>query len=133
MPYTMKQTCELTGLTYDTLKFYCNEGLVPYVSRDKNNRRIFDKRNIEWIKSLLCLRNCGLSISEMKQYVTLCQQGEPSIPERQAILDEKLKCLYAKIAEIEDSIHYIQKKQQFFQDILDGKREYYSNLVNRTS
>ena len=25
----MKQACEKTGLTYDTLKFYCNEGLVP--------------------------------------------------------------------------------------------------------
>ena len=27
--YSMKQTCIKTGLTYDTLKFYCNEGLVP--------------------------------------------------------------------------------------------------------
>lgn len=25
----------MTGLTYQTLKFYCNEGLVPYVQRDK--------------------------------------------------------------------------------------------------
>ena len=26
--YTMKQACEKTGLSYETLKFYCNQGLV---------------------------------------------------------------------------------------------------------
>ena len=46
------------------------------------------------------------------------------------MLDEKLLCLYDKIKELENSIDYIQKKQQFYQDVLDGKREYYSNLTN---
>ena len=40
--YSMKQVCEATNLTYETLKYYCNEGLVPNVKRDKNNHRIFD-------------------------------------------------------------------------------------------
>lgn len=44
--YSMKQACEKTNLTYDTLKFYCNEGLVPNVKRDKNNYRIFDDKDI---------------------------------------------------------------------------------------
>ena len=57
--YTMKQTCEKTNLSYETLKFYCNQGLVPNVKRDSNNRRIFDDRDIAWIQSLNCLKNCG--------------------------------------------------------------------------
>ena len=126
----MKQACEQTGLTYDALKFYCNEGLVPGVRRDKNNRRIFYVNDIEWIKSLSCLKNCGLGIAEMRQYVELCKQGKSSIPKRQKMLDEKLLCLYNKIKELENSIDYIRKKQQFYQDVLDGKREYYSNLTN---
>ena len=127
----MKQACEQTGLTYDALKFYCNEGLVPGVRRDKNNRRIFYANDIEWIKSLSCLKNCGLGIAEMRQYVELCKQGKSSIPKRQKMLDEKLLCLYNKIKELENSIDYIRKKQQFYQDVLDGKCEYYSNLTNR--
>lgn len=39
--YTMLETCRKTGMTYETLKFYCNEGLVPNVKRDKNNRHVF--------------------------------------------------------------------------------------------
>lgn len=29
MLYTMMQVCKETGMTYQALKFYCNEGLVP--------------------------------------------------------------------------------------------------------
>ena len=38
MIYTMMQVCKETNLTYQALKFYCNEGLIPNVKRDKNNR-----------------------------------------------------------------------------------------------
>ena len=54
--FTMKEACEQTHLPYETLKFYCNQGLVPNVKRDKNNRRIFDERDIAWINSLNCLK-----------------------------------------------------------------------------
>lgn len=47
--YSMKETCEKTGLSYDTLKFYCNEGLIPNVKRNKNNYRIFNDNDIAWI------------------------------------------------------------------------------------
>ena len=89
--YSMKQTCEKTNLTYDALKFYCNEGLIPNVKRDKNNYRVFADNDIAWINSLSCLKNCGMSIIEMKEYLDLCLKGESSIPERKAILDFKLK------------------------------------------
>ena len=59
MTYSMKQACEKTGLTYDTLKFYCNEGLVPNVKRAANNYRIFDDDDLAWINSLSCLKNAG--------------------------------------------------------------------------
>ena len=45
--YTMMEVCNETGLTYQTLKYYCNEGLIPNVQRDRNNRRIFDENNLK--------------------------------------------------------------------------------------
>lgn len=130
MFYSMKQVCEKTGLTYDTLKFYCNEGLIPDVKRDKNNYRIFDDKNIAWINSLSCLKKCGMSIVEMKEYLNLCLEGESSIIKRKEILNIKLKKLENKKQEIQDSIDYINWKQSFYDDILSGKTKYYSNLTN---
>ena len=59
-------------MTYQTLKFYCNQGLVPYVKRDKNNRRVFDEHDVEWVRSLTRLKRCGMSIEEMRDYLELC-------------------------------------------------------------
>lgn len=128
--YSMKEACKETGLTYDTLKFYCNEGLVPNVKRDKNNYRIFHDNDIAWINSLSCLKSCGMSISEMKEYLELCLQGESSIPERKKVLDAKLRELEYKMQEIQESIDYIHWKHKFYDDVLSGKTKYYSNLIS---
>ena len=128
--YSMKQACEKTNLTYDTLKFYCNEGLVPNVKRNKNNYRIFDDKDIAWINNLSCLKNCGMSISEMKDYLNLCLKGKASIPERKQILNAKLKELEHKKKEIQDSINYIHWKHQFYDEVLSGKANYFSNLID---
>lgn len=128
--YSMKQTCEKVGMSYETLKFYCNQGLIPNVKRDKNNYRIFDDHNVAWINSLSCLKNCGMSISEMKEYLALCLKGESTIPERQKILSLKRQNLIKKQQELQESIDYIDWKQNFYQDVLDGKTKYFSNLIN---
>ena len=128
--YTMKQTCEKTNLSYETLKFYCNQGLVPNVKRDSNNRRIFDDRDVAWIQNLNCLKNCGMSISEMKEYIALCLEGESTIPERKIILDVKRQALVAQLKQVQDCIDYIDWKQGFYDDVLSGKTAYYSNLIN---
>lgn len=127
--YTMKEACQQTQLPYETLKFYCNQGLVPNVKRDKNNRRVFDDRDIAWINSLSCLKNCGMSLSEMKEYIQLCLQGESSIPQRKAILDLKRKALVEQLQQVQDCIDYIDWKQGFYDDVLSGKTKYYSNLI----
>jgi len=127
--YTMKQACEHTGLSYETLKFYCNQGLVPNVKRDSQNRRVFDDRDIAWINSLTCLKNCNMGIGEMKQYLALCLQGSSSIPERKVILEAKQQELRKELKRIQDSIDYIDWKQGFYDEVLSGKRPYISNLI----
>lgn len=127
--YTMKQACELTHMSYETLKFYCNQGLVPHVKRDANNRRVFDDRDIAWINSLSCLKKCSLSMAEMKYYIGLCKQGVPSIPERKDFLEGKRRELLAKQEELQAALDYIDWKQGFYDDVLSGKVPYTSNLI----
>lgn len=127
--YTMMQVCREVGMTYQTLKFYCNEGLVPNVKRDKNNRRIFDEKDIKWINDLTCLKRCGMSIQEMKEYLDLCLQGASTIPLRKELLAKKQEALRLSIKELEDSVAYIDWKQNFYDEVLSGKRPYISNLI----
>ena len=121
--YSMKQVCEATGFTYEGLRFYCNQGLVPHVKRDANNRRVFDERDIKWVKSLTCLKRCDMSIREMKDYLELCLQG--------AISAAKLERLVELLDEVQKSIDYIDWKKGFYDDVLAGRTEYTSNLLPR--
>ena len=127
--YTMMQVCRELNMTYQTLKFYCNEGLVPNVKRDDNNRRIFDEKDVKWIKDLSCLKKCGMSIQEMKKYLELCLQGESTIIPRKEMLNKKQEELRSHIKELEDSVAYIDWKQNFYDEVLSGKRPYISNLI----
>lgn len=132
MSYSMKEACTLTGMSYENLKFYCNEGLVPNVRRDSRNYRIFSKHDIKWIQGLNCLKGCGMTIAEMKEYLALCLEGESSIPARKEILSRKKEVLLQSIEDIQKSIDYIDWKQNFYDDVLSGKTKYYSNLIQDT-
>ena len=127
--YTMMQVCRELGMNYQTLKFYCNEGLVPNVKRDPNNRRIFDEKDVKWIKDLTCLKKCGMSIQEMKEYLALCLEGKSTIIARKEMLSRKEEELRRSISELEESIAYIGWKQNFYDEVLSGKRPYVSNLI----
>ena len=127
--YSMKEACTLTNMTYENLKFYCNEGLVPNVKRDRRNYRVFDEHDIKWIQGLNCLKSCGMSIAEMKQYLALCMEGEGTIPERKVILAEKKETLLQSITKLQKAVAYIDWKQRSYDDVLSGKTAYYSNLV----
>ncbi|MEE1442320.1 MAG: MerR family transcriptional regulator [Blautia sp.] len=130
MLYSMKQTCKKVGMTYEALKFYCNQGLVPNVKRDKNNYRVFDEHDIEWIKGLTCLKRCGMSLEDMKIYLTLCLQGKSTIPERKAILEKQRKQLVEKMQNLQEDIAFIDWKQGYYDDVLSGKIQYTSNLID---
>ncbi len=128
--YSMKEACKMTNMSYENLKFYCNEGLVPNVKRDKNNYRVFSDNDIKWVQSLVCLKRCGMTIAEMKEYLELCLKGESSIPERKVILAKKRKVLLKEKKEIEDSLAFIDWKENFYNDVLSGKTKYFSNLIS---
>lgn len=126
---SMKQCCEATGMSYEALKFYCNEGLVPNVKRAANNYRVFDEHDVNWIRSLACLKRCGMSIQEMKEYLALCLQGPDTIPERMELLQRYKENIHRRMAELQDSLDFIAWKESFYQDVLDGKTKYHSDLI----
>ena len=128
--FTPKGVCEEVGISYETLKFYCKEGLVPNVKRDKNNYRIFDEKNIAWLKGLQCLKKCGMSIKDMKLYMNYCIEGSSTIPERKEMLNKLNESLVKRINDLNECIDFIENKQAFYDDVLDGKIKYISNLID---
>lgn len=71
-----------------------------------------------------------VSIQKMKEYLALCIEGPSTIETRKIILEKKRASLSDKIAELQKSIDYINWKQGLYDDVLSGKTEYVSNLID---
>lgn len=127
--YKMREVCDEVGITYETLKYYCNEGLVPNHERDENNYRIFDDKDVNWIKGLTKLRACGMSIKDMKKYMELCYEGLSSVEERKEMLEDTRKELEKEIERITESLDFIDTKKDYYDDVLGGEIELTSNLT----
>ena len=52
-----------------------------------------------------------------------------TIPQRKEMLARKQEALRLSIQELEDSVAYIDWKQNFYDEVLTGKRPYVSNLI----
>lgn len=126
---TMKEVCDQVGISYETLRFYCKEGLIPNIKRDKSNYRDFDERNIKWIKNLQCLRKCGMGIENMKRYMNLCLGGPSTIMERKKLLADQKEQFLRKTEELNECIDFIDNKQTFYDGVLAGDIRYTSSLI----
>lgn len=130
--YSMKECCKLTGLSYDTLKYYCNQGLIPNVKRDeRSNYRVFDDDDINWIKSLICLKRCNLSLKEMKQYIDLCLLGISSVPQRKQMLLAHKEEIQQQIQTLQNTLDFIDSKTALYDKFLSGEVAYYSYLIKK--
>lgn len=92
MAYTVKDVSEKTGVTAHTLRFYEKQGVLPYAERNDNGIRMYDDSNIDWIETILGLRQTGMPLAEIKQYVDFYKDGDSSLERRRKIMaDHKIK------------------------------------------
>ena len=66
----------------------------------------------------------------MKLYMNYCIEGSSTIPQRKEMLDKLKESLLNKLNEINECVDFIDNKQSFYDDVLDGKIEYTSNLID---
>ncbi len=68
---TIGELVRLTGYRYSTLKFYTEEGLLPFMQEGENLIRRFPRKSsIARIEEICALKEDGLSIPEIKQILT---------------------------------------------------------------
>ena len=73
---TIGELVRLTEVRYSTLKFYTEEGLLPFEQEEENlTRRYKRKESIERISLIKRLREEGLSIAELKNMLVSEKEG----------------------------------------------------------
>jgi len=84
--------------------------LIPAVSRNSSGYREYDDIDLKWINFVKCLRETGISIEILRNYVILAEQGEQTEQERKQILIDQQHILEEKMKVIQNTYDYLSEK-----------------------
>ena len=89
--FSIGETAEHFGIAASALRWYETEGLLEPVARNESGRRVYGEKEFRRINFILTLRNAGIPVEGIKNYVDLFYAGAGTIPERKQILIEQLE------------------------------------------
>ena len=85
---TIKEVCEKYHLTADTLRYYERVGVIPEVTRTAGGIRDYQEEDLAWVENAVCMRDAGVPVEMLIEYVKLFQQGDDTIEARTNLLKE---------------------------------------------
>ena len=121
MIYSLKQFAEMFHTTEHTIRYYTDINLLP-CQRDKGNRRIFNEESVNWMQGIACLKGCGASIEDIKEYCDLCRlpESRETLYARYQIILRQREQAYKRIEEANATAAYMDEKVQHYEQILSG-------------
>jgi DNA-binding transcriptional MerR regulator len=120
MNFSIKEVAEKFNITPYTLRYYEREGLIPFVQRNNNGRRVYTDTDLGWLQIVCCMRATGMSISYIKNYVELCTNGKDTLEERRKIMLEQKEIIKEEIKKYTDLL-----------ELVDMKLDYYDKKVSK--
>jgi len=115
--YHIKEAAKKVGLPPHTIRYYEQEGLLPFIRRDKNGNRIFNEADLTWIDSIVCFLKTGIALSKLREIGELAKQGEGTATKRKEIFKEHKFELMEKRKDLDKALKKIEEKIEYYEDM----------------
>lgn len=120
---TIKQVSEKYNISQDTLRYYEKEGIILPVTR-KNGIRNYGEKELANIEFVLCMRNAGLSVEVLKEYLKLFEQGKDTEEERRQLLINEREKLKSKISDMNAALERLNYKiDVYYNEIVEKEKK----------
>ncbi|MCK8607264.1 MerR family transcriptional regulator [Apilactobacillus ozensis] len=114
--YTIGEFAKKVGLTTYTLRYYEQQQLIM-PRRDDHQRRYYTDEDVKWLGFLICLKNTGMTMAEIGEYVQLRSQGDKTMEARKNLLavvkkrsDDQIKDMQANLKVVKHKIDWYNGK-----------------------
>ena len=97
-------------ISSDTLRYYERVGLLRPVPRMPNGVRNYEEADCQRIEFVKCMRKAGVSIEALIEYLRLFEEGDSSIEQRKAILEEQYNLIQQRIAAMQEGLDRLAGK-----------------------
>jgi DNA-binding transcriptional MerR regulator len=110
MTYTVSQVAEKMGVTVYTLHYYDKAGLLPFVDRNQNGARVFKDSDFGWLDTITTLKNTGMPIKQIRQYIEWVMEGDSTIAQRFECIKKQKKLVEKQLEELKDYAELLDYK-----------------------
>lgn len=110
MNYTIGQVAKMKNLSISQLRYYDQQGLFPFLKRTEKGDRVFTEDALNFLDFILCLKNTGMPIKEIQQFVELSMIGKATNPQRIEMMRQQETKLIQQIQQSQQHLIQIQQK-----------------------
>lgn len=110
MNYTIGQVAKINHLSISQLRYYDNQGLFPFLKRTEKGDRVFDEDALKFLEIILCLKNTGMPIKDIKGFVNWSMDGTDTLPQRLEMMKQQEINVLQQIRDTEKNLIKIQQK-----------------------
>lgn len=114
MYYTVGEMAKRLGVAPSTLRYYDQEGLLPFVERSEGGIRVFKESDYEWLQIIGCLKKTGMQLRDIKTFIEMAMQGDQTIEPRLALITKQKESVKAQIAELEETLRTLEFKEWYY-------------------
>ena len=116
MSYSIGDVVKKTGLSAYTLRYYEKEGLLPFVKKNASGVRAYSDEDLRWLTMIECLKDSGLQIKEIRQYIEWFNEGDSTLPQRLSLFENRRKILEKEMARLTVVMNKIRFKELLYRE-----------------
>ncbi|MFE9914854.1 MerR family transcriptional regulator [Micromonospora sp. NPDC005553] len=115
-PLTIQEMAQRSGFSEPTLRYYEKVGLLGVVPRDDSSgHRRYHSPLAERVDALACLRSSGMSVADMRRYLTLLDAGDrAAAAEQRDLFARHADRLSAEIERLRTRQAYLRAKSDMW-------------------
>lgn len=117
MRYSIGEVSKITGIGQHTLRYYEKEGLLYGIERKSNGLRAYTDQDIELINVISCLKDTGMSIADIRQYVQLCKEGKDTFDARVQLFKKQREYIMEQINLLSKHLETAEYKIWYYENV----------------
>lgn len=98
-----------------TLRYYDREGLLEGLERGPGGARVFTKTALSTLLIIHCLKQSGLTIKEIKEFIELVKAGDSSLQTRLELFRRKREDIAEKISQLKKIYNILDYKCWYYE------------------
>ena len=115
MVYTIGEMAKRLGIAPSTLRYYDQEGLLPFVERSSNGIRVFKDADYEWLQIIECLKKTGMQLKDIKQFIHMAMQGDETIDSRLQLIIKQQESVKQQILTLQQTLETLNFKRWYYE------------------